>query len=259
MKSRLHQKNLPPPPQNWHQLQHHPHWNGFTAAARAEFSSLELQGTFRDINQSENKTRPIPIKRVFTYKFDDDFFRKYKARLVIRGDLQIPTEKDTYAAKLAVRLYRVALAIASYFNLEFDDEVLIHYPEGFKKPGRLLRVLKALKALYGLSVSPRLWYNYLSKTLEKLGLKYVPGSGYIFTNEKLIDYFYVDDIVLFYHMSHREVFQELKNTLLEVYTIRYLGELKWFLGLRIIRDRDLRKCGLFKTNILKKRPGNSND
>ena len=156
--------------------------------------------------------------------------------------------------------------MASYFNLEYnqfdvtntfphaslddDDEVLIHYPEGFENQGRLLRVLKAL---YGLSASPRLWYNHLSKTLEKFGLKCVPESGCIFTNDKLIVCFYVDDIVVFYHMNNRPVFEELKNTLFEVYTIRDLGELKWFLGLRIIRDRNIRKMWLVQDSYIEKK------
>ncbi|POS85489.1 hypothetical protein EPUL_006268, partial [Erysiphe pulchra] len=187
MKSRLHLKDLPPPPQNWHQLQNHPHCDGFKTAARVEFNGLQLQGTFKDISDSDDKTKPIPTKWVFTYKFDDDgYFRKYKARLVVRGDLQIPTEKDTYAATLAVRLCRAVLALASYFSLECnqffvtnafphaslddddDDEVLIYYPEGFENQSRLLRVLKAL---YSLSASPRLWYDNFSKTLKIFDVK----------------------------------------------------------------------------------------
>ncbi|TQS33564.1 hypothetical protein Golomagni_06087 [Golovinomyces magnicellulatus] len=34
MKNKIHKSDLPPPPENWHQLKYHPHQNGFVAAAR---------------------------------------------------------------------------------------------------------------------------------------------------------------------------------------------------------------------------------
>jgi len=56
---------------------------------------------------------------VFTYKLDKDgFIIKYKARLVIRGDLQVSQFKDTYAATLAIRVFKALIAIAAYFNLD---------------------------------------------------------------------------------------------------------------------------------------------
>ncbi|KAI0994003.1 hypothetical protein K3495_g14180, partial [Podosphaera aphanis] len=205
-KLKLHKSQLPPPPENWYQLQYHPHREGFNAAAHLEFETLTKQETFKPVKEKEVKVKPIPVKWVFTYKTDDDgYLLKYKARMVIRGDLQIPTEKDTYAATLAMRVNRAILAICAYFdlethqfdvtnafphaNLDDDDEVVINYPEGFKVANHKLRVLKAL---YGLSISPRLWYNHLAATLEKIGLKPVPESGCVFCNDKLIVCFYVD-------------------------------------------------------------------
>jgi hypothetical protein len=36
----------------------------------------------------------------------------------VRGDLYIYDNKDTYAATLALRIFRALIAIATYFNLE---------------------------------------------------------------------------------------------------------------------------------------------
>jgi hypothetical protein len=56
---------------------------------------------------------------VFSYKLDEDgFVIKYKARLIIRGDLQVSQFKDTYAATLAARVFRALIAIAAFFNLD---------------------------------------------------------------------------------------------------------------------------------------------
>ena len=55
---------------------------------------------------------------VFTYKFDKDgYLLKYKARLVVRGDLQAQYG-DTYAATLAARLFRALMALACAFSLK---------------------------------------------------------------------------------------------------------------------------------------------
>jgi hypothetical protein len=56
---------------------------------------------------------------VFSYKLDEDgFVIKYKARLIIRGDLQVSQFKDTYAATLAARVFRALIAIVAFFNLD---------------------------------------------------------------------------------------------------------------------------------------------
>jgi hypothetical protein len=55
---------------------------------------------------------------VFTYKFDEDrYLYKFKARLVVRGDLQ-QDYGDTYAATLAAKIFRCLIALAAAFNLE---------------------------------------------------------------------------------------------------------------------------------------------
>ncbi|TAQ86812.1 hypothetical protein B7494_g4882 [Chlorociboria aeruginascens] len=104
---RLHQKDLPRPPKGWKELSKHPHSEGFTAAARKEYNTLTEKDTFQIIDRSmAQPIRPLPTMWVFTYKFDaDGFLIKYKARLVVRGDMQ--TEEDeTYAATLAARVFR---------------------------------------------------------------------------------------------------------------------------------------------------------
>ena len=60
----------------------------------------------------------LPLKWVFKCKFDSDgYLQKLKARLCVRGDLQI-TEEETYAATLAARIFRALMAIAAAFDLE---------------------------------------------------------------------------------------------------------------------------------------------
>jgi len=104
---------------------------------------------------------------VFTYKFDEDgYLYRFKARLVVRGDLQ-QLYGDTYAATLAARTFRALIAIANQFGLELlqydvpnaflnatlNQKLYAETPAGFEKDGELLQVLRAL---YGLKESPLL-------------------------------------------------------------------------------------------------------
>jgi len=53
-------------------------------------------------------------------------------------------------------------------------------------------------ALYGLKVSPLLWYKELTNILAKFGLKPVLGTNCLYTNGRLIVFFYVDDIAVLF-------------------------------------------------------------
>lgn len=124
---------------------------------------------------------------VFTYKFNEDgYLLKYKARLVVRGDLQAQYG-DTYAATLAARLFRALMALACAFNLKamqydvpnaflnafLDRTLFVRTPDGFRdKYGPTLRLLRAL---YGLKEAPRLWALHFQASLRKLGLHPVHG------------------------------------------------------------------------------------
>ena len=56
---------------------------------------------------------------VFTYKFNSDgYLYKFKARLVVRDNLYVPNEKDTYVVTLVLRIFYALMAITAYFNLE---------------------------------------------------------------------------------------------------------------------------------------------
>jgi hypothetical protein len=114
----------------------------------------------------------LPLLWVFKYKFDNEgYLIKYKARICVRGDLQT-TAEDTYAATLAIRIFRALMAIAAYFNMEVRQyntvnaftnarlamPVYCYPPEGFSDPDHLWELHRAL---YGLKTSPLLWYKEL--------------------------------------------------------------------------------------------------
>ncbi len=206
----------------------------------------------------------LPLMWVFTYKLDEDgYLLKFKARLVVRGDLQVSQFKDTYAATLAARVFRALMAIAAYFDLDIhqfdainaftnaaiDELIYVRYPDGYHVPGHCLMLRKAL---YGLPRSPLLWYNDLAKAFKSLGLRPIPETPCLFCNDRIIVFFYVDDIVVLYLPSHRAAYDNFRTKFLKVYNMREIGDLKWFLGIRVIRDRTQRKLWLCQDAYIEK-------
>jgi hypothetical protein len=61
----------------------------------------------------------VPNIWVYIYKFDiDDFLDRYKARLIVQGNLTCSIYKDTYIATLVARIFRALITITAYFNLD---------------------------------------------------------------------------------------------------------------------------------------------
>lgn len=132
---------------------------------------------------------------VYVYKFDKHGrLAKCKARLVVRGDQQSKSMiGDTYAATPAARS-----AIAARFDLEMiqydavnafvhaklDEKVFMRMPDGYRKPGV---ILKLNKALYGLRKSPLLWQKAFYSSLLDIGFKAVPHmKGYSYFSTWMI-------------------------------------------------------------------------
>jgi Reverse transcriptase (RNA-dependent DNA polymerase)/Pol polyprotein, beta-barrel domain len=260
-----HRDKLPLPPKSWKQMLKHQYSNEFKRAADKEFNALLSKGTFNYVakSQVDDGTTPLPLMWVFTYKFDQDgYLLKHKARLVARGDLQYIVE-DTYAATLAVQTFRAVMAIVAAFDLEtrqydavnafanatLPKPITCQCAEGYEQLNYLLLVQQAL---YGLKISPLLWFKDLTLALEELGLNSVPETNCLFVNDWLILIFYVDDILTAYSSKHQDRMDEFELRLMKKYEIRSLGEATHFLGIRIVRDRPQRKLWLVQDSYIDK-------
>jgi hypothetical protein len=218
--------------------------------------------TIQIIERSNAKSKPLPLTWVFKYKYDKHgFLTKFKARICVRGDLQPPSEKDTYAATLAAKSFRILMALAARWDLQLkqldavnafpnsplDEEVYVELPDGFKHPGMIGRLLRAL---YGLRRSPLLWQRLLSTTLTDLGLKCAHEEPCLFVNDWLIVFFFVDDIVYMFRDSDQDRATEFCQQLTSKFKMRDLGNLRWFLGIRIVRDRERRRIWLSQDSYI---------
>jgi hypothetical protein len=160
----------------------------------------------------------------------------------VRGDLQ-DDWGNTYATTLAARVFRFLMAITAAFglvayqynvlnaflNATLNRKLYVRSSEGFAQD--LGKLLELKRALYGLKDAPLLWYEHLKKTLKKLGLKPVEGVQYLFTSNRLIVFFYVDNIVVLVHPSYLSHHLQFEQELKKEYEIRSLRELRWFLSI----------------------------
>jgi len=98
--------------------------------------------------------------------------------------------------------------------------------------------------------APRLWYPELVSTLRRLGFEPVPGVNCLFTNGHLLVFFYVDDIEVLALPQHIKELQQFKNDPMATYEPRALGELRWFLGIKVERDRQNRTIWLSQESYI---------
>ena len=255
-----HESDLPPPPSSHAQLESHPLCEQFKEAEKEHLESHNKMRSWTEVPSKRIKLtgqQILDCMWVYTYKLDKDHrLLKCKARLVVRGDQQRNiTSQDTYAATLASRSFRLMMAIAAHNDLELkqydvtnafvhaalDREVYMRMPMGYRKPGTVLRVNKAL---YGLRISPLLWQKHFTSTLTSLGFHVVPHEPCCMIKDGVFIFFYVDDIIVAYSKLKEEVAQQTIAELRKKYTITGGNDLQWFLGVEVIRHRDLRKIQL---------------
>ncbi len=107
-------------------------------------------------------------------------------------------------------------------------------PPGYLQFGK---VLKLNKALYGLRRSPLLWQQKLTNEMKKLGFTKIPQEPCVVQKDGIIGFFYVDDIVFAFKKDRADEVKKIVELLSQALIIKVVGELKWFLGLHVIRNR----------------------
>lgn len=249
---RRHRSELPPPPDHWGHLFKHIDRIGFKLAAAEEINQLETKKTFDVVDTSSlpPNQEVIPLRWVFTYKFDPaGYLTRFKARICVRGDLQMDPGDDLYAATGTYRTLRILIALIAAFgllchsadvsnaftNADLIKMVHVECPQGFKQLGK---VWKLNKALYGLKISPKLWFDELSKFLISLGYESCSDEPCLVINHQngIMIFFYVDDFLLIGPPSKLQEIKQLKLSLHNRYGIKDLGPTSTFLNISIQRD-----------------------
>ena len=219
----------------------------------AELSALEMNDTWDLVPLPPGK-KPIGCRWVYKIKCKPDgTVDKYKARLVAKGYNQIEglDFHDVFspvAKNVTVRLL-LALTAAHSWHLHqldvnnaflhgpLDEDVYMSLPEGYQTSDSSY-VCKLKKSLYGLKQASRQWNHLLTDKLIGFGFTQSKHDHCLFLKHSASDFLallvYVDDVLLVGTSSAS--IQEVKRFLDDQFTIKDLGEAKYFLGIELFRS-----------------------
>jgi len=129
--------------------------------------------------------------------------------------------------------------VTAFLVGELEEEIYIEQPEGFKvgNEGEDF-VCQIWKNLYGLKQTPYIWNRWIQQFLRSIGFKptYSDLWVYVHSRKGVIIAMWVDNLMSF--GKNITDIEDIKVQLKEEYEIKGLGELKYFLGVQVHRDRE---------------------
>ncbi|GJR01700.1 putative ribonuclease H-like domain-containing protein [Tanacetum coccineum] len=126
---------------------------------------------------------------------------------------------------------------------KIEEEVYVCQPLGFEDPDFPDRVYKVEKALYGLHQALRAWYETLSTYLLDNGFQRGKIDKTLFIRmdkgDVLLVQVYIDDII--FGFTKKLLCTEFEKMMHKKFQMSSMGELIFFLGLRIKTEREMCK------------------
>ncbi|XP_075498838.1 uncharacterized protein LOC142537165 [Primulina tabacum] len=207
--------------------------------------------------QKPQDKKSVGCKWVFTIKYNSDgTIERHKARLVAKGYTQTQgiDFQETFAPVAKINSIRILLSLAvnldwpllqldvknAFLNGELEEEVYMDLPPGFNTNHNQGNSCRLKKSLYGLKQSPRAWFGRFMKFVQRQGFKQAQVDHTLFYKRQstgiTILIVYVDDIVL--TGDDKFEMQRIKAELAREFDMKDLGNLRFFLGMEIARNKD---------------------
>jgi hypothetical protein len=179
-----------------------------------EINSLEDMDVWDEIPESEATGPIVPTHWVMKIKRKPDgSLDKFKARLVVRGDLMKDFDFETHAPVCAWSTIRMMLILSitwawctctcdyssafTHSTLEsLDQPVFIRLPRGYKSNLPRRSCLRLKRSLYGTNFAPKLWFESLKKALLEYGLVQSEHDPCLFMKPGVMVCAYVDDLCM---------------------------------------------------------------
>jgi hypothetical protein len=116
---KFHISNLSKSSLHWKVMLRHSHAEKFLKIAQMKYDVIKTKEIWKIVDK-RNDYKLILLKWIFTYKSDlNDFLSKYKARIVIRDDLQkINNVQNVYAVTFALKIFRMMMILIVDFHLK---------------------------------------------------------------------------------------------------------------------------------------------
>lgn len=258
-------------PNNYRQAISCPEAEMWKDAIRKEIQGLLDRGVFEFVNPDRSK-RSIDSKLVFKVKYNPDgTVDKYKARYVVRGDRQRKgiDFDEIFAPVSHHALARTLLSVACALDMEIhlcdisqaflyadlEEEVYMRPAAGITD---VMGVppdtwLKLKKSLYGLKQAPRNWNLEFNRWLKGEGFDRCGEDDCLYAREQTVNgeevvillLEYVDDFIMV--SNNLEALQDFKDDMMKKYAHNNGGDISYYLGVEIERDRKNKTLKLHQT------------
>lgn len=255
-----------------------------------ELSSIAINGVFEIAKRPVNR-RVIQCRWVFAVKRDENnLIVRYKARLVAKGYSQVAGIDfgEVFAPVTRFETFRFLLGIVAdrdyelrqidvktaFLHGDLKEELYMEFPE---LPHELrehilkqkdvpsvlqeivqskggLYVLRLRKSIYGLRQAAKVWYKKFKSVLIKVGFNEGTSDPCLFIMRTggniMYILIYVDDILIAAPTS--EDSKSIESKLGKVFPIKALGNAKYFLGMRIVRNRSAKTVKLLQDSYIER-------
>ena len=227
------------------------------ASMLSEIRALRNRGCWRVVPTPQGVRL---IKSKYVYKLKKDWLGKVvkrKSRLVVQGFLQREgiDYGETYAPVAKAATFRLMLALTKAKKLhlhqldvdsafpyaDLKEDVYMTPPPGMNVDEGYC--LKLLKSLYGLKQAPRNWHKLVVDHIKSMGFKQCVLDNCLFVkhigSEMYLISLYVDDILI--AGTDLQEVKRIKQQFTEHFEMKDMGELNYYLGMKITRTSDFIK------------------
>ena len=254
-------------PSSYEQAMKQPEADHWREAMKKEVEQLNANQTWILTSLPPGR-KAIDGRWVYKVKIGaDNKIQKFKARWVARGFAQIPGVDfdQTFAPTVRPATAKVILTLIANFDLhavQLDvilaflnsrfsegETIYVVQPKGFEDGTD--RVCQLLRPLYGLKQAARLWYLTFKSGVKKIGLKPAKSDECLFVREDgLILMIHVDDMVM--TGPSKSAVIEAESALGQLFNVTSLGEITYYLGMKIDRDVEHHKISLSQKAYLQR-------
>ncbi|KAK1429347.1 hypothetical protein QVD17_11555 [Tagetes erecta] len=239
-------------PKNFKEASNDPNW---VNAMNLEMEALLKNNTWI-LSELPKGRKAIGCKWLYKIKHKPNGeIDRYKARLVAKGYSQKEglDFEETFSPVVKMPTIRCDISIAvqndwplyqfdvdnAFLHGSLNEEVYMTLPEGYFSKEET-KVCKLEKSLYGLKQASRQWNEKLTNTLTEIGFKQSKNDYSLFTktgeDSICVLLVYVDDIIL--TGNNKIELERVKTEIKNKFQIKDLGELKYFLGIEVVKTKN---------------------
>ena len=176
--------------------------------------------------------------------------------------------EDTFSPVVRITSVRLVLAIVAHMDLELSqmdvktaflngelyEEIYMDQPLGFEFKGQERKVCKLKRSIYGLKQASRQWNIKFHQVIQRDGFTMMEEDHCVYLKRSIDGFIifslYVDEILI--AGNSKEMIDTTKKLLSSNFEMKDMGEARYVLGVKIIRDRAKRLLGLSQETYIKK-------